>query len=193
MPASLRYWTVRRMVNAEYWDGAAIFDELVVANFPSPPPPADGTIYLISDKTIKQKRRKKQPLAHKARLYEFARYVFEQEIILLVAQWGRLRASVACEAPAPKREGHQNILFRRMLCRFKAPAWSKRVVVPADVGFASRSNLRLIRRLNWRFVFAPARTWKLADGAYQGDESGSRIHDIPTQAQLLRGDLARAV
>src|SRR5262245_54916191 len=60
MPASLRYWTVRRMVNAEYWDGAAIFDELVVANFPSPPPPADGTIYLISDKTIKQKRRKKQ-------------------------------------------------------------------------------------------------------------------------------------
>jgi len=63
MPASLRYWTVRRMVNAEYWDGSAIFDELVVATFFSLPHPADGTIYLIGDKTIKQKRGKKHPLA----------------------------------------------------------------------------------------------------------------------------------
>jgi hypothetical protein len=55
MPASLRYWTVRRMVNAEYWDGAAIFDELVVATFFSLPPPADGALYLIGDKTIKHK------------------------------------------------------------------------------------------------------------------------------------------
>jgi hypothetical protein len=41
-PASLRYWTARRMVNAEYLDGAAIFDELVAATFLSLPPPADG-------------------------------------------------------------------------------------------------------------------------------------------------------
>jgi len=69
MPASLRYWTVRRMVNAEYWDASAIFDELVVATFFSLPSPADGAIYLIGDKTIKQKRGKKQPLVHKTRLY----------------------------------------------------------------------------------------------------------------------------
>lgn len=169
MPASLRYWTVRRMVNAEYWDGSAIFDELVVATFFSLPPPADGTIYLIGDKTIKQKRGKKQPLAHKTRLYEFARYVFGQEIVLLVAQWGRLRTPVACEVLDPKRKGHQNIIFRQMLRRFKAPAWCKRVVVLADAGFASRSNLRLIQRLNWRFVFALARTWKLADGTHLRD------------------------
>jgi len=43
------------MVNAEYWDGAAIFDELVVATFFSLPPLADGALYLIGDKTIKHK------------------------------------------------------------------------------------------------------------------------------------------
>jgi hypothetical protein len=45
-----------------------------------------GTLYLIGDKTIKQKRGKKQPPTHKTRLCEFARYVFGQEIILLVAR-----------------------------------------------------------------------------------------------------------
>ena len=188
-------------------------------------------------------------------------------MVLLVAQWGRLRLPVACEVLDPKRKGHQNILFRQMLRRFKAPAWCKRVVVLADAGFASRSNLRMIQRLNWHFVFALARTWKLADGTHlrdlaahlpksryrriasytpekrrrdywvfvrrakvkilgdvtvllskrrrndgpkhvkliagdglravtalvrKGDRSGSRGHDLPTQAPLLRGDLARA-
>ena len=49
MPASLRYWTVRRMVNAGYWDASAALDDLVVATFFSLPPPADGTLYLIGE------------------------------------------------------------------------------------------------------------------------------------------------
>ena len=105
-------------------------------------------------------------------MYEFARYVFGQVMVLLVAQWGRLRLPVACEVLDPKRKGHQNILFRQMLRRFKAPTWCKRIVVLADAGFASRSNLRLIQRLNWRFVFALARTWKLADGTHLRDLAG---------------------
>ena len=125
MPASLRYWTVRRMVNAGYWNGSAAFDELVVATFFALPPPTDGTLYLIGDKTIKQKSGKKQPLAHKTRMNEFARYVFGQEIVLLIAQWGRLRVPVSCEMLDPKRKGHQNILFRQMLRRFRPPAWCR--------------------------------------------------------------------
>jgi hypothetical protein len=46
------------------------------------------------------------------------------------------------------------------------------VVVLADARFASRSNLWLIRRLNWRFVIALARTWKLADGTHLSDLAG---------------------
>jgi len=169
MPASLRYWTVRRMVNAGYWNASAALDELVVATFFALPPPADGTIYLIADKTIRQKSGKKQPLAHKTRMNKFERFVFGHEILLLVAQWGRLRVPISCEVLDPKRKRQQNILFRQMLRRFRPPAWCRRVVVLADAGFASRPNLRLIQRLEWSFVFAFARTWKLEDGTHLRD------------------------
>ena len=142
MPASLRYWTVRRMVNAGYWNASAALDELVVATFFALPPPADGTIYLIADKTIRQKSGKKQPLAHKTRMNKFERFVFGHEILLLIAQWGRLRVPISCEVLDPKRKRQQNILFRQMLRRFRPPAWCRRVVVLADAGFASRPNLR---------------------------------------------------
>src|SRR5262245_17097862 len=169
MPASLRYWMVRRMVTAGSWDATAALDELVVATFFALPPPADGTLSLIGDKTLQQKSGKKQPLARKTRRNEFARSVFGQEIVLLLAQWGRLRLPVACEVLDPNRKGHPNLLFRQLLRRFRPPAWCQRVVVVADAGFASKPNLRLIQRLQWRFVFAFARTWNLEDGTQLRD------------------------
>src|SRR5262245_55005650 len=36
-------------------------------------------------------------------------------------------------------------------------------------GFASKENLRLIKELDWRYVFGLARTWKLEDGTYLKD------------------------
>ena len=74
----------------------------------------------------------------------------EKRLSLLLAQWGRLRAPIGCEALDPKRKGRQNILFRQMLRRFKAPAWCQRVVVVADAGFHSKPNLRMILRLQLR-------------------------------------------
>jgi hypothetical protein len=76
MPSSLRYWTVRRRVIAGYWDASAVFDDLAVAAMMSLPPSADGRIHAIADKTLKQQSGKKQPLAHKTRMNEYARYVF---------------------------------------------------------------------------------------------------------------------
>jgi transposase len=76
---------------------------------------------------------------------------------------------VSCDVLDPKRKRQQNILFRKMLRRFRPPAWCRRVVVVADAGFASKSNLRLIQRLEWGFVFAFARSWKLEDGTHLRD------------------------
>lgn len=169
MPESLRYWTVRRMVIAGYWDASALFHDLALAALRSLPPPADGRLHLIADKTIKQKSGQKLPLAHKTRMNQYARYVFGLEVVLLIAQWGRLRVPLACELIDPKRKGHQNILFRQMLRRIQPPAWCREVVVLADAGFASKPNLRLSLQREWKFVFALARTWKLEDGTHLKD------------------------
>lgn len=169
MPSSLRYWTVRRMVSAGYWDASTVFNDLAVAALMSLPPPADGRLHVIVDKTIKQKSGKKLPLGHKTRMNEYARYVFGLEVVLLIFQWGRFRVPVASELIDPKRKGHQNILFRQMLRRMQPPAWAREVVVIADAGFASRANLRLVIRLGWKFAFALSRTWKLEDGTHLKD------------------------
>lgn len=166
MPSTIRYWTVRRMVMAGYWDASAVFDDLAIAAIRALPPSADGRIHVIADKTIKQKSGKNQPLAHKTRMNNYARYVFGVEVVLLIFQWGRFRIPVACELIDPKRKGHQNILFRQMLRRLRPPAWVREVVVIADAGFASRANLRMVIRLGWKFAFALARTWKLEDGTH---------------------------
>ena len=53
MPRSVRYWAIRRFVQAGYWDPSALIDELSQAAMLTLPPPADRTIYLIGDLTIK--------------------------------------------------------------------------------------------------------------------------------------------
>lgn len=169
MPRGLRYWTVLRLVKAGYWDASALLDRMAQAALLTLPPPACPTLYLIGDKTTQRKTGKKTPLAHKTRLNDFAPYVFGLDLVLLIAQWGRLRIPVACELVDPRIKGHQNILFRQMLSRFRAPGWCREVVVIADAGFASKDNLRLIQGLGWRYVFGLARTWKLDDGTHLKD------------------------
>ena len=157
------------MVIAGYWDVSAVFHDLAQAALLTLPPPADGRLHLIADKTIKPKSGKKQPFARKTRMDEYSPYIFGLEVVLLIAQWGRFRVPLDCELIDPKRKGHQNILFRKMLRRLRPPAWSREVIVLADAGFASRQNLRSILRREWKFVFGLSRTWKLADGAQLKD------------------------
>ena len=141
------------MVKAGYLDASILLDQMAMAALLTLPPPACPTLYLIADKTTQRKSGKKMPLAHKTRMNEFAPYVFGLDLVLLVAQWGRFRIPVACELIDPKIKAHQNILFRRMLRRFRAPAWHRQVVVIADAGFASKENLRLTKELDWGYVF----------------------------------------
>jgi hypothetical protein len=169
MPPSLRYWTVLRMVRSRYWDPHLLVRELATDLLSSLTPPADQTLYLIADTTISDKTGEKQPLAHYTRKNQHQRFEFGISMLLLIAQWGRLRIPVAAVLLDPKKKGEQNIQFRQMLRRFQPPAWSLRVVVLADAGFASKDNLRLIQRKKYKFVFALPRTWKFEDGTHLRD------------------------
>ena len=166
MPASLRYWTVLRMVRAGYWDIGVLIAELAAEVMHLLPPPADGILYLIGDTTIRGKTGTKQPLAHYTRMNQYQCFTFGLSLVLLVAQWGRVRVPVGAAVLDPKKKGDQNIQFRQLLRRFQPPAWCRQVVVITDAGFASKDNLRLIQRKQWKYVCALPRTWKLNDGTH---------------------------
>ncbi len=169
MPASLRYWTVLRMVRAGYWDIGVLIAELAAEVLLTLPPPADGTLHLIGDTTLTGRTGDRQPLAHYTRMNQYQRFTFGQSLVLLIAQWGRVRVPVGAAVLDPKKRGDQNVQFRQLLRRFQPPVWCRQVVVVADAGFASRDNLRLIQRQGWRYVFALPRTWKLSDGTHLKD------------------------
>jgi Transposase DDE domain len=58
----------------------------------------------------------------------------------------------------------ENALFRQMLREFRRPSWGHEVVVTADAAYASRANLATIQALDYGYVMALPRTWKLANG-----------------------------
>jgi Transposase DDE domain len=169
LPPCLHYWTVLRMIKAGYWDATTLITELAQATLYSVPPPADGVLYLVGDKTISGKTGEKQPLAAYTRMNGYQQFTFGISLVLLIGQWGRFRIPLACAVLNPKKKGDQNIQFRQMLRQFEPPSWADQVIVVADAGFASKDNLRLIIRKQWYFVFAISRTWKLADGTHLRD------------------------
>ena len=56
LPPPLSYWTTMRMVRSGHWDAQAVLTDLAAAPLRSLPPPADGVLYLIGDRTRKPKR-----------------------------------------------------------------------------------------------------------------------------------------
>lgn len=108
----------------------------------------------------------------------YQQFVLGVSLVLLIAQWGGFRIPVAAAVPDPKKKGDQNIQFRRMLRQFEVPTWADEVVVVADAGFASKDNLRLIIRKQWRYVLALSRTWKLTDGTALRDLAKNRYRRI---------------
>jgi Transposase DDE domain len=169
MPCSLAYWTVLRMLRSGYWEATSLVTQLGATVVWNLPPPADGLLHLTGDLTVIEKTGEHQPLARKTRLNEYAPYIFGQSLVLLIAQWGRVRVPLAARVVNPAIKGHQNILFREMLDEFVPPAWATQVVVSADAAFAAKATLKLIQQKGWDYVFGLARTWKLADGTHLRD------------------------
>lgn len=164
MPSQLAYWTTLRMIRAKVWDEQALLDLMVADILHSLPPPKDGVLHLIFDTTRKEKTGEKQPLAFTTKMGKFEPYVFGHSVLLPIAQWGGFRIPLAVRVLNPKIKGHQNILTREILQKFKLPVWSQQVIVEADAGFAAKQTLRLIDEFGYFYVFALPRTWKTASG-----------------------------
>ena len=169
LPSRLHYWSLLRLLRAGYWDAADLLAELARTVLATLPPPADGTLYLIADTTLRGKAGRKQPLAHRTRLNQHEPFVFGHSVLLVLAHWGRLRIPIGAVVLDPKRRSQQNLQWRRLLRQFQPPAWCQRVLVIADAGFASKANLRAIQRRGWCYVTCLPRSWKLSDGTHLRD------------------------
>jgi hypothetical protein len=172
IPHQVAAWHLRRLVAAGRWQWARVLEWLVAQALSAFPPPKDGVLYLVVDSTLKNKRTKKNPLAKKGRLNEYAPYTVGLHIVILIAQWDVYRVPLAFRLVKPKgSQGYQseNALFREMLQDVVLPAWCKQVVVVADAAYPSRANLQAIQARGWFFVMAFPRTWKLANGQYLRD------------------------
>jgi Transposase DDE domain len=172
IPRHIAAWHLRRLVAAGRWQWARVLEWLVRQTLAAFPPPRDGVLYLVVDSTLKGKRTKKNPLAKKSRLNEYAPYTFGLHVVILIAQWDVYRIPLAFRVVRPKgSKGYQseNALLREMLRDVALPAWCKAVVVVADAAYPSRANLQAIQARRWFFVIAFPRTWELTNGQHLRD------------------------
>jgi hypothetical protein len=109
------------------------------------PPPEDGSLSLVRDRTLKGKRGLQHPVAQQTRLSQYHPSVFGFRLVLLMAPWKTYRLPVDVA------------LVRR-------PAWCQELVVTADAAYASRAHLALLQTLGYWDVMARPRTWKFAHG-----------------------------
>src|SRR5215813_9013072 len=84
-------------------------------------------------------------------------YVFGHSVLLLIAQWGCFRIPLSVRVLDPKIRGHQNLLTREMLQKFKPPVWARQVIIEADAGFAAKKTLHLISELDYFYMSSPCR------------------------------------
>ena len=133
------------------------------------PPPADGILSLMGERTLQEKRERKQPLGHTTRQHEHEPYTFGLEMVLLMASWGACRVPIALAPIDPPCRGHQDSLFRQMLRDFVPTAWVRQRVVVADASFAANATRRLLHEKKYAYVFAMPRTRKFPHGKHLRD------------------------
>jgi hypothetical protein len=171
-PTHVAAWHLRRLLAAGRWQWEQVLHWLVSEALAAFPPPKDGIVYLVVDSTLKSKRGKKNPLAKKGRLNEYAPFTFGLHVVIVIAQWDVYRIPLAFRLVKPKDHPayqSENTLVREMFAHLMLPAWCKQVVVVADAAYPSRANLQAIQARGWFFVLAFPRTWKLANGQHLRD------------------------
>lgn len=178
-PTHSAAWHLRRLLAAGRWQWEQVLHWLVSEAMAAFPPPKDGVLYLVVDSTLKGKRGKKNPLAKKGRLNEYAPFTFGLHVVIVIAQWDVYRIPLAFRLVKPKASQayqSENALVREMFGELMVPVWCKKVVVVADAAYPSRATLQAIQARGWFFVIAFPRTWKLA--------TGQSLRDIVTHLPL---------
>jgi hypothetical protein len=173
-PGFITEWRFRRLLSAGYWSLKLLLQWFAGETIKSLPASENQVLYVITDGSKKDKRGKKNPAAQKGRMNEHHTWFFGIKFVVLMVAWDEYRIPVDFQMVLPK--GHadyqkENELFRHMLSHFQPPDWAKVVIVLGDAAFASKDNMKLIQardkadsKRRWGFVFAIARTWKMADG-----------------------------
>jgi hypothetical protein len=169
MPARIAYWTTLRMIRSKMWDHQALLELMAGDILYTLPPPKDGELNLVFDSTRSLKTGEKQPLAYTTKTGKYDPFQFGHSVLLLVAQWGTFRIPIYAQVIDPKIKGHQNILVRDFLKKFRPPAWCRKVIVEADAGFGAKETFKVINKLGYFYVFALSRTWKTADDKHLRD------------------------
>jgi len=165
-PAHICEWHLRRFLYASYWCVRLVLWWFVDAVLAVLPPPEDGVVYAIVDKTVKVKTATHHPFTKKGRIRTNGPYLFGMQIVFLLLHWGNYRIPIDFElVRKTEAQGYRspNALLRTMLCRFRRPAWATKVVVLADAEFPSKETLNLIKKRGYFFVMSLPRTWKFAD------------------------------
>jgi hypothetical protein len=166
-PAHLADQHYRRLLCATYWCTKTLLWWFAGQALQAFPPPEDGILYWVGDRTLKGKRGRTHPVAQKTRLSQHHPYVFGFRIVLLMVPWDVYRIPVdfaLVRRTADPTYQPENARFRQMLQEFRRPAWCQEVVVTADAAYASRAHLALIQELGYSDVVALPRTWKFANG-----------------------------
>ena len=94
-PTHVAAWHLRRLLAAGRWQWEQVLHWLVSEALAAFPPPKDGVLYLVVDSTLKGKRGKKNPLAKKGRLNEYAPFTFGLHVVIVIAQWDVYRIPLA--------------------------------------------------------------------------------------------------
>ena len=117
-PTHVAAWHLRRVLAAGRWQWERVLEWLVSEALAAFPPPKDGVLYLVVDSTLKGKRGKKNPLAKKGRLNEYAPFTFGLQVVIVIAQWDVYRIPLAFRLVKPKESQDyqsENVLVREML------------------------------------------------------------------------------
>jgi hypothetical protein len=143
--------------------------DMATATLRARPPPTDGVLYVMGDRTVQDKRGRKHPLGQTTRHSEHEPYTFGVELVLRIASGSRVRVPVARALLDPKITGQQHILCRQRLKDVVPPAWVRQGVVVADAGFAAKATLHRITAIHDTDVLAMPRPRNFTNGKHLRD------------------------
>jgi hypothetical protein len=193
IPEKILYKHLVRLLQSDRWNFMRIFRWHCNQVWKTIPPPQDGILYLLIDKTLVEKTGKKHPYNHKTKTgYGEKNWKFGFYVVILVAHWGSYRFPIDFRLVTPKETpGHKtpNQLFVEMFEAFAPQKWTRKVICLADCEYAAKASIRAIVQrgqqahitgVEYFFVFSFSRTWKF-DGETTDEGKPLKIKDFINQ------------